>query len=67
MIANNIKAYRDKVKIGQEAFSDKAWVHRTHMSLIERGQANVTIDILVKIAGAMDKDVADLVKEQKSK
>lgn len=67
VIAANIKKYRKELEIGQEALSDKAWIHRTHMSLIERWQANMTIDVLEKVADALDKRVSDLVKEQKPK
>ena len=41
------------MEIWQEKLSDKAGIHRTHMSLIERGQANITIESLEKIAQAL--------------
>lgn len=52
-IANNIKRLRKEMGIGQEKLSDEAGIHRTHMSLIERGQSNMTIESLEKIAQAL--------------
>lgn len=60
-IANNIKKLRKEIGIWQEKLSDKAGIHRTHMSLIERGQANMTIESLEKIANALDVDVTQLL------
>lgn len=64
VIANNVKIYRKELWLWQEALSDKAWIHRTHMSLIERGKSNMTIDVLEKIAEALWKRIEELVTKQ---
>ncbi|MBI1954981.1 MAG: helix-turn-helix transcriptional regulator [Acidobacteria bacterium] len=35
--------------ISQEAFADACGLHRTHMSLLERGRVNITLNTLRRI------------------
>lgn len=62
IIAKNIKSIRKEQWIGQEKLADLAGIHRTHISLIERGQSNMTIEVLEKIAKALGVVIQDLVK-----
>lgn len=62
IIAKNIKSIRKDKWIGQEKLADLAGIHRTHISLIERGQSNMTIEVLEKIAKALEVDVYLLTK-----
>jgi len=46
--------------LSQEQLALTAEVDRTRMSQIERGEANVSIDTLIKIADALDLTLASL-------
>ena len=48
-----IKAQRRSLQVTQEALADAAQIDRAHMGKIERGERNVTLLNLVKIAAAM--------------
>ncbi|MCW5875094.1 MAG: helix-turn-helix transcriptional regulator [Anaerolineales bacterium] len=49
-----MRNYRKKAGISQEELADKAGLHRTHVSLIEREKRNVSIVTIEKIAKALD-------------
>jgi transcriptional regulator with XRE-family HTH domain len=40
-------------EISQEAFADLCGLHRTHMSLLERGRVNITLNTLKSITDAL--------------
>jgi transcriptional regulator with XRE-family HTH domain len=47
-----VRALRDETGLSQERFADAIGVGRSHMGKIEKGQANPTLEIMVRIAGA---------------
>lgn len=47
--------------LSQEKLAERADVHRNYIGLIERGEQNITIESLVKIAKALKCKVMDLV------
>lgn len=54
--------HRRKVrKLSQEVLAERANVHRNYIGLIERGEQNITIESLVKVAQALKCKVMDLV------
>lgn len=61
-VAKNIKEYRLKSGLSQESLADKAKIHRTYISLLERGKKNMSIIILEKIAIALNIKLSDLIK-----
>jgi predicted transcriptional regulator len=46
----------------QEALAHVAGVHRTYIGHVERGEVNVTLWNIVRIAAALDVDPATLVR-----
>ncbi len=46
----------------QERLGQLAGLHRTYIGLVERGEVNLTVYSLVKIAKALGIDPADLVR-----
>ena len=46
----NLKYYRLKADISQEALAAKAGLHRTYISSVERGLRNISIDNIDRIA-----------------
>lgn len=60
-IAKNLKLFRGKLGMSQEALADRAGVHRTHIGLIEKGHASARVDTLVLLAEALGVDEFDLL------
>ena len=52
--ASNVRAIRTSLNISQEELADKAGLHRTYISDIERCRRNVTLDAIQRIANALD-------------
>jgi transcriptional regulator with XRE-family HTH domain len=48
--------------MSQEALADAAELHRTYVGSIERGERNVSIDNMERIARALGLDLLDLLK-----
>ena len=54
IVGRNLRAYRKAKGISQEAFADVLGVHRTYMGGIERGERNLTLKSLERIADCLD-------------
>ena len=54
--ASNLKHYRMKKGLSQEEFADRAGLHRTYISAVERGKRSIAIDNIEKIASALEID-----------
>lgn len=50
MVGRNLRAYRQAQGLSQEAFADELGVHRTYMGGIERGERNLTLKSLERMA-----------------
>jgi transcriptional regulator with XRE-family HTH domain len=46
--------------VSQEEFAELAGLHRTYIGAIERGERNVSIDNIAKIAKALDLSITKL-------
>lgn len=46
----NLRAYREARGLSQEAFADVLGVHRTYMGGVERGERNLTLKSMERIA-----------------
>lgn len=56
--------------VSQEAFADACGLHRTHMSLLERGRINITLNTLRQITDVLEVQLKDFfagIKETHSK
>lgn len=60
-LAQNIKRLRLERGLSQEALAGAAELHRNYVGGIERGERNVAIDNIGKIAAALGVSSADLV------
>jgi transcriptional regulator with XRE-family HTH domain len=50
ILGRNLRAYRKARGLSQEAFADVLGVHRTYMGSVERGERNLTMQSLERIA-----------------
>jgi transcriptional regulator with XRE-family HTH domain len=55
-VGRNLRAYRQARGLSQEAFADLVGVHRTYMGGLERGERNLTLRSLERIADRLDLD-----------
>lgn len=65
-VAAAIRRNRLAAGISQEELADRAALHRTYVSLIERAKRNLTIDALDRIASGLDVPASVLVSEAES-
>jgi transcriptional regulator with XRE-family HTH domain len=63
---NVIRQRRQKLDLGQEALADKAGLHRTHVSLLERGKRMPSLQVIKKLAAALETTMASLIQELES-
>jgi transcriptional regulator with XRE-family HTH domain len=60
---NVVRRRRQELQLGQESLADKAGLHRTHVSLIERGKRMPSLLVIKKLAAALDTTMASLLSE----
>ena len=63
-VGRTLRSYREAKGLSQEAFADVLGVHRTYMGGIERGERNLTLKSLERIAGRLDVDPLSLLQPQ---
>ena len=56
VFSNNLRKYRNASGLSQEAFANKAGLHRTYISALERGKRSIALDNIEKIANALGID-----------
>lgn len=56
VFARNLKKYRTQNGLSQGAFAEKAGLHRTYISAIEREKRSIALDNVQKIANALNVD-----------
>jgi transcriptional regulator with XRE-family HTH domain len=60
-VGRNLRAYREAKGISQEDFAHTLGVHRTYMGGIERGERNLTLKSLERIAERVGLDPLSLL------
>lgn len=58
-----IRSSRQASGLSQEALADAAGIDRSHMGKIERGERNVTVLNMMKIAAALDDRLSNVLKK----
>ncbi|WP_063771162.1 helix-turn-helix domain-containing protein [Caballeronia sordidicola] len=64
LVATNLKLFRGKQGLSQEGLADRAGLHRTQVSQIERALTSVMLDTLASLALALGVNEAQLLTEQ---
>jgi transcriptional regulator with XRE-family HTH domain len=60
----NLRSARESRKISQEALADLAGLHRTYVGSVERGERNISIDNIERLAAALEVKPEDLLRRQ---
>lgn len=61
VVGRNLRAYRLEKGLSQEAFADFVGVHRTYMGGLERGERNLTLQSVERLAEALGVPVRELL------
>ena len=60
IFAANMRRLRLLAGLSQEALADRAGLHRTYVSSIERGERNITLENIFRLANALGADPREL-------
>lgn len=60
-----VRRRRRELDLSQEELAERAELHRTYLSDIERGEGNPSLEIIEKLANALDISVASLFADYK--
>lgn len=58
-----VRTHRSAAGLSQEALADRSGLHRTYISLLERGLRNPSIDVLVTLAAVLGVPASQLLAE----
>ena len=59
-LAQNIRQYRVARNLSQENLAEKADLHRTYIGSVERGERNISVNNIERIARALDIEIIEL-------
>jgi transcriptional regulator with XRE-family HTH domain len=62
VFGERVRARRQELGLSQEALADQAGVHWTFLGQVERGQRNLNLHNLLKLAAGLGVDPAELVR-----
>lgn len=62
-IGERIRQLRDKKGLSQEEFADVCEINRSYMGRIERGELNLTLETIRKVAKGLAITVSALLKD----
>lgn len=60
-LGRNVRRLREAKGWSQEDYADRAGIHRTYVSDIERGRRNPTVTVVEKLAGPLDVPPGELL------
>ena len=62
-LGRNLRRYRQQRGLSQEAFADVVGVHRTYMGGLERGERNLTLRSVERLAALIEVDPLELLRD----
>jgi transcriptional regulator with XRE-family HTH domain len=66
VLASQVKGLRAERHLSQATLAERAGMHRTYLSSIERGRRNVPLDTVCRLAWALGVDLRDLLTPSSS-
>lgn len=63
LLARRIRAERGRLGISQEELAERTGLHRTYIGSVERGERNVSIDNVERIARGLGVQPQDLLSD----
>ena len=62
-----VKFFRSRLKLSQDELAEKADLHRTYVGAVERGERNICLVNIFKLADALEVEAKDLFDEDLTK
>jgi transcriptional regulator with XRE-family HTH domain len=66
IFAKNLRKLRQSRSLSQEKLAELSGLHRTYIGSVERGERNISIDNMERIAMALHVEIPDLLKRTDS-
>ena len=64
LFGSNVRIVRRLRDLSQEELAEGAGIYRSHITLIERGEINFSVDTMERVAKALSLEVRDLLDPQ---
>ncbi len=64
VFASRLRQIRQAKCLSQEELADRAGLHRTYVGSVERGERNISIDNIERLANALEIDIIELLKQE---
>lgn len=58
-----VKIFRNRLQLSQDELAEKADLHRTYVGAVERGERNICLANIFKLADALEVKPKDLFEE----
>jgi transcriptional regulator with XRE-family HTH domain len=62
IVAKNVRRFRLKLSLSQEGLAERADMHWTYVSGVERCKYNISLDSIVRLAKALGRSPHELLK-----
>jgi transcriptional regulator with XRE-family HTH domain len=62
VVGQNVRVFRRKLGLSQEKLAERADMHWTYISGVERGRYNISLNSLVRLAKALNRKPYELLK-----
>jgi transcriptional regulator with XRE-family HTH domain len=66
LFAENLRRWRKAKGLSQEDLAEIADLHRTYIGSVERGERNISIDNMERLAQSLGTTIQALLEEQRS-